>query len=246
MADALAHGFAAALAVLSGSKESIHGAALLFESAPESAAPSLAAVLCARAAELQEHAGRLRLVYVANDVLFAAQRRAQLHSGSLPALHAALPTLLRLTAELAPDAAAAAKLLTLVEFWSSHAVVDAPCAAVLRACVAAPPQQGQPSVSPLPPPPPPPPPLPSYAAVSGTPAAAQLQLATEPSFSAGLIGPLVRQRRSQAADAPYTALARADISTAAAEQLPAVAEEYLSARLARFYEALQRGGCALT
>jgi hypothetical protein len=218
MADALATGFAAALAVLNGSKESIHGAAQLILHAPEWAAPSLCAQLCARAAELQEHAARLRLVYVANDVLFAAQRGAQLHApgASLSALLHALPTLLRLTAELAPDAAAAAKLVTLVEFWRSHGVVDGQCAAVLHASVAAPPQY----------------------AVTSAPAPAQLT--TEPAFPAGLIGALVRQRRqgSHAADVPYTVLAPADV---AVDQTHAVAEEYLSARLTRFYDELQRG-----
>ena len=132
----MAEPFAGVLRALNGSRESIQSAADWFEQAP-GLAPALAAVLQAHAAELQGpecFVSRLRLVYVANDALFSAQRRAS--DVCRQTLQQSLPLLLRLAAAAAQDPPSLAKLTTLIDFWASRGVVDGAVAAGLHACVA--------------------------------------------------------------------------------------------------------------
>jgi hypothetical protein len=231
----MADGFGAALLSLSGSKESIRGAAEFFET-HSGHAQALASLLCTRAVDavhgVDVFTARQRLLFVANDAVFAAQRRAD--GSVLAALQVALPPLFALSFEAARGAEDVLKMASLLEFWRTRGVVDAAVAAQLHAClaprlsaVAAPPLDSlPPPLHTLPPPLPPPPP----------PHAPPPVLAGALAFRAGVIPSLVRKRRAP----PYTPLALEDVLSPA--EVPHAAEAYLAARLERFAEDLQHGG----
>jgi len=122
-----ADAFSDALRKLSGSRTSVQAAAAFFATH----APECTARLCALAAELQGAEcfdQRLRLLFVVNEALLLGVAPVALLGG--------LPTLLRLAAAAAPDAAALAKLVSLVRLWETRAMVPAEAAPGLLAAAA--------------------------------------------------------------------------------------------------------------
>lgn len=122
-----ADAFSDALRKLSGSRTSVQAAAAFFATH----APECTARLCALAAELQGAEcfdQRLRLLFVVNEALLLGVAPVALLGG--------LPTLLRLAAAVAPDAAALAKLVSLVRLWETRAMVPAEAAPGLLAAAA--------------------------------------------------------------------------------------------------------------
>lgn len=112
--------FRGALYALSGSRASVQAAAAFF--AAHNAAPACTAVLCAHAAELAGpdcFAGRLRLLFVANEALTLGA------AGVAPALLPGLPALLHCAASAAPDAESLGKLSALVQLWRTRDMVTA-------------------------------------------------------------------------------------------------------------------------
>lgn len=229
-----AQSFARVLAGLTGTKESISGAAQLFLASGPHEAASLVAALCARGAEINrgDFTARLRLVYVANDALFAVASSAQ-HAVHAAALRNALPTLVALAADGAPDAAASARLTALTDFWSARGVVDAHLADTLRAACArhgAPPlPAAERSILPQP--------LPGT-----TPQPPAVPLAHDSSFPpVGAIPALVRRRRAAGATGAYTPLTVQDASDVTFAR---PCSDYITSRLDRFYEELHETDAA--
>jgi hypothetical protein len=224
-APQMTEAFVAALHSLTGAARSIKAAADWFEHAP-ARAPALSSALCAHAASEPSFDVRLRLVYVANDVLFASQRKGLNDGGVRDALAARLPHLLSSASAAAADAASRSRLAMLVDFWVERGVVDAEAAHALHACVAA-----QPAVPAAP-----------QSAVLPHSAQAAPPLgqapAPDPQFAAGVLPALVRRRRGTP---PYTPLSREEVGMPACTSACRDMEAYHNVRVDWFYERLAAG-----
>lgn len=214
--------FRAALYALSGSRASVQAAATFF--AAHGAAPACTSVLCAHAAELAGpdcFAGRLRLLFVANEALTLGA------AGVAPALLAGLPALLHCAACAAPDADALDKLSALVQLWGTRAMVPVEAVPALMLAAGGGQRGAAHEADPL------------LLAVGGGQRGAAHN--ADPPVPAGALPALVRR----AGALGYAALPRAEAQLAAArgtaDALPAAtAQEYYELRCAAFYEAAAR------